>query len=922
MEDGASSIRVAVRIRPSANPADAEALAVDTERRTVTTSRRGSRLAKEFGFDAVLGPGASQEDVFEAVGVESLVARVMQGFNCTVFAFGQTGSGASAAREPRMPAPTPGHRLPASPPASPPQPGHGLPTPRPARPVLAGKTHSMEGQRAPGEGDPRLGAPPPMVDPGLIPRAVGELFAAAERETARGQEVSVTVSFVQIYMEQCYDLLGPSAGVWAGPEEAGEGEGGGPGAGRRLRPGLRLRWDKDRGFHLENAFRVGCAGPAEALACFAEGVANRVTASHRMNRQSSRSHCLFELEVAGHPRGRPEEAARSKLVLVDLAGSEKQALTGAAAGLTQRESIGINQSLTTLRKCVAALAGGSRRAHVPYRDSKLTSLLQPSLGGSSLTAMLACVSPAAPHLDDTLSTLEYASLAQRVTNRVVRNEDPRSRTIRELREHVAFLQAQLALLRPLVPDDVLLDRLGDVAPPGGGGAPVGAGAAVAGAGDAAGAGDVAELSRGIEHLVGGAGGGAAALAPPPPAPGAPGGGGAGAAGARGEAGARAPAGSPPRPPSRQGSGRRAGGAYLSQAPGLPRPPSRDAPRDGPRAAAGPAAPQEEALVRKLVGAVQMIRALHEAGGQLRGRYAELSGRAEELEATRGVLMRENVALRERAELLEGVVALRPGAARAAEGAAREAGTVGDGAAARAGMHTASTATLVELVELRRENALLRERLRGGGWGAGGGAPPRRPPPARANSVGAGSVVLGAGRSGKGAAGAARSLGRAPSEPPAGRRAPEGAGGGPPRRPASGGGAPDEPGGGRGTGRMSVDRLKQLCSGRQQRQLDGAALEATTRELLGGEGGAGWRARAETPPRTPPTPPTPPGAAGQAGPGAAGEAGPGAGPGAAGQAGPGAAGEAGPGADPGQRLGEIMARRGALARMRAQVAALS
>ena len=111
------------------------------------------------------------------------------------------------------------------------------------------------------------------------------------------------------------------------------------------------------------------------------------------------------------------------------------------------------------RKVISGLAEGEKRPHIPFRDSKLTSLLQPSLGGSSFTSMVACVSPSDLYHDDNVSTLDYASLAQRITNRVVRNEDPRARLIRQLCEQVTFLQSQIALIKPLLPSETALDQL-------------------------------------------------------------------------------------------------------------------------------------------------------------------------------------------------------------------------------------------------------------------------------------------------------------------------------------------------------------------------------------------------------------------------------------------------------------------------------
>lgn len=223
-------------------------------------------MSKQFGFDAIMGPESDQNDVYNAVGVPEMVARVLQGYNCTIFAFGQTGSG---------------------------------------------KTHTMEGRR---------GASGDLLEPGIIPRAVFDLFSAAQRAASdEPRHISMAVSFTQIYMEQCYDLIGPSANIWGdvstlfqppacSPDSRhprtrvrgvvvarrlataphGEMQEGCHAKPRlsmflaqeasrttredadnmRPRPGLRLRWDKGRGFYLENSYRVEVSTPQGASLYF------------------------------------------------------------------------------------------------------------------------------------------------------------------------------------------------------------------------------------------------------------------------------------------------------------------------------------------------------------------------------------------------------------------------------------------------------------------------------------------------------------------------------------------------------------------------------------------------------------------------------------------------------------------------------
>lgn len=179
-------------------------------------------------------------------------------------------------------------------------------------------------------------------------------------------------------------------------------------------------------------------------------------ASHKLNLASSRSHCLFTLEVESCQVSVPEEIVVSKFTMVDLAGSEKSSVTNTMEGSLvpwyyhrcscnplqysqqknndencrflvgsnrRKESIHINKSLLTLRKVISTLAdsSGGKHKHVPYRDSKLTCMLKGSVGGASLTLMIACIANNNCFYDENLSTLDYASQTRQVINEV-RNE--------------------------------------------------------------------------------------------------------------------------------------------------------------------------------------------------------------------------------------------------------------------------------------------------------------------------------------------------------------------------------------------------------------------------------------------------------------------------------------------------------------------
>jgi Kinesin motor domain len=166
-----------------------------------------------------------------------------------------------------------------------------------------------------------------------------------------------------------------------------------------------------------------------------------------MNAQSSRSHAIFSLKVDLFDNSQVDNLVSSKLQLVDLAGSERTSMTG-ATGIAAKEAIDINKSLFTLRQVITTLAEGQGKkktlsSHIPFRDSKLTSLLKQSLGGNSYSLMVACLSPCDAYSDENISTLNYAMKASFIANEPVQNIDPKIRLISELRQKVAGLEKQL-----------------------------------------------------------------------------------------------------------------------------------------------------------------------------------------------------------------------------------------------------------------------------------------------------------------------------------------------------------------------------------------------------------------------------------------------------------------------------------------------
>ncbi|KFB34942.1 hypothetical protein ZHAS_00000635 [Anopheles sinensis] len=216
--------------------------------------------------------------------------------------------------------------------------------------------------------------------------------------------------------------------------------------------GFKIFEDTSGGISVAGATLKPLTGPQEALNCLQQGALARTTASTQMNEQSSRSHALFTILIRRQRVMTPEqcgnvdgdtETLTSKFHFVDLAGSERLKRTG-ATGERAREGISINCGLLALGNVISALGDKTKKvSHVPYRDSKLTRLLQDSLGGNSQTIMIACVSPSDRDFMETLNTLKYANRARNIKNKVQINQDQSSRTISLLRREIASLQREI-----------------------------------------------------------------------------------------------------------------------------------------------------------------------------------------------------------------------------------------------------------------------------------------------------------------------------------------------------------------------------------------------------------------------------------------------------------------------------------------------
>ncbi|XP_053280584.1 kinesin-like protein KIF3B isoform X2 [Pleuronectes platessa] len=319
-----------------------------------------SESPKVFTFDSVYDWNSKQIDLYDET-FRPLVDSVLLGFNGTIFAYGQTGTG---------------------------------------------KTYTMEGVR----NDPEKR--------GVIPNSFEHIFTHISR--SQNQQYLVRASYLEIYQEEIKDLLS-----------------------KNQAHRLELRERPDTGVYVKDLSSFVTKSVREIEHVMNVGNQNRSVGSTNMNEHSSRSHAIFVITVECSELGVDGEnhIRVGKLNLVDLAGSERQSKTG-AKGERLKEATKINLSLSALGNVISALVDG-RSSHIPYRDSKLTRLLQDSLGGNACTVMVANIGPASYNMEETLTTLRYSNRAKNIKNKPRINEDPKDALLREFQEEIARLKEQL-----------------------------------------------------------------------------------------------------------------------------------------------------------------------------------------------------------------------------------------------------------------------------------------------------------------------------------------------------------------------------------------------------------------------------------------------------------------------------------------------
>ena len=410
-----NNFKVVIRVRPplprelnGENAPFQNVISVEPAARTITISENPDNVDDEgylykygpysthrFTFDHVYDQNASQENVYKNT-AKAVVDSALQGYNATIFAYGQTGTG---------------------------------------------KTYTMEGFHEK-QHDLR----------GIIPRSIEQIFSYISTSVSPRMRFLVRASYLQIYNENISDLLKPE------------------------RSSLAIREDKNRGVFVEGLSEWVVRSPQEIYTLMQRGGSVRATGSTKMNEISSRSHAVFIIiaeqsettyvdssgaelapekfhELVKSSKTQADLAALEsnvrqsfkvgKLNLVDLAGSERVRLSG-ATGQRLEESKKINQSLAALGNVIAALTDRKGRQHIPYRDSKLTRILEDSLGGNCKTTMMAMVSPAMEAMSESISTLKFANRAKNIKNVAVINEDIDQRSLlRKYERELKKLRAEL-----------------------------------------------------------------------------------------------------------------------------------------------------------------------------------------------------------------------------------------------------------------------------------------------------------------------------------------------------------------------------------------------------------------------------------------------------------------------------------------------
>eukprot|EP00929_Paragymnodinium_shiwhaense_P082183 TRINITY_DN4322_c0_g3_i2.p1 TRINITY_DN4322_c0_g3~~TRINITY_DN4322_c0_g3_i2.p1 ORF type:complete len:2117 (-),score=567.74 TRINITY_DN4322_c0_g3_i2:339-6689(-) len=337
LQDLKGALRVFCRVRPQNKKelAQKDSIAIKTMDAFTVLANKSQDDRPVFNYDAIFGPQSTQAEVFAEC--RSLVQSAVDGYNVTIFTYGQTG---------------------------------------------AGKTWTLYGT---GE------------QPGISPRTCEEVFRTAGRDSDR-LSFDISASMVELYLSDLRDLIVSKKGKDA----------------PKLEFKSYRQADGSIGTRLEGTTETKVTNAQQLAQVVAAGLKNRKVRETKMNADSSRSHLLLviRIRITDKASGRSHEG---KVTIVDLAGSERIGKSG-VSGEAQKEAIEINKSLTALGDVMMAIT--SRSKTVPYRNHKLTQLMQDSLGGTAKTLMFVNVSPSSSNVDETINALKYASRARSIENDV------------------------------------------------------------------------------------------------------------------------------------------------------------------------------------------------------------------------------------------------------------------------------------------------------------------------------------------------------------------------------------------------------------------------------------------------------------------------------------------------------------------------
>ncbi|GAM28280.1 hypothetical protein SAMD00019534_114560 [Acytostelium subglobosum LB1] len=391
--DDKDKIKVSIRVRPfNKDPIDQSNKASPW----IITNDSITHIkgTQPFSYDSIFGMSSTTLNLFNMV-AKDIVDSALNGINGTIFTYGQTSSG---------------------------------------------KTHTMKGTD---------------THPGIIPLSIQHIFNHIQN-TSNQHEYSTRVSYMEIYNEELKDLL-----------VSGNNN-------NNKKTKLKIHEDGDRSIYVGGLREEQVTSVEQVTNILKSGEEKRHVGTTNMNESSSRSHTIFRLHIERHEKGDDSSnqtqsgivpgqgraphstSKRAKLIsvltLVDLAGSERASSTG-AEGMRLKEGNHINKSLSTLCTVVSKLSEGKDGQHIPYRDSKLTRILQSSLGGNSKTAIICTITPSAHHVDESLSTLNFAKRAKNIKtnyriNQVQDNAALYQKVVKENQELKNKLKQQQARLDP------------------------------------------------------------------------------------------------------------------------------------------------------------------------------------------------------------------------------------------------------------------------------------------------------------------------------------------------------------------------------------------------------------------------------------------------------------------------------------------